>query len=632
MTVETRADGLITPENMMYVNIKPADLTTSSADLYKTGQNIILRGGDVVHEWNGLGAYYESPDASTLLSSMSPVSVTTSSVGRKLMSMSGYIDTFAEAVVSPVKKLKELQGEAETFVKSIEDGIMVEYYDPDHPLQDNIPYVGYLLVSEDKWLPAVIPWNKHVPSVERNNELLDLVAEQVVLIDEARVQCVNDIRALNENVCVAEELPLTKEQLNAEDADVSWGHSGYGDQTCVESYGQGAINEFTEGVDGFAHLLTIDPYEDFAHGFGHWDLFREAWSNLGQTLGAIGFSLPTLITQKIGKENVWPWLADASTWTEEKLLALAGGVVGTEEEWENNPSRASGALTVGILSILLSKGGGGGAKAASAASRVGSIVEKAAGLLKKTEHMGADGLKTGAIKSSTVIAELAESLKKSLAGGGKNADLNLSKTIDELEAQLDDSKTVLTDRRPHIDPPAGKHETALRESGEFSTVPAPDPVPVADVARAIDDQPTIGSHEGGPGEWELQKRNANGMADQEYATGVRQDGTGHIPEYVVPHKGTDVEFDSFKKAGHPPVEVFQEVKGDYDILHSKFKNVDDQISKWVEQGKRQAEAIHGRGAEHQWIFTRNPELAQRVAQRFEDADLDIDVLYVPKVD
>jgi hypothetical protein len=631
MTVDTRPDGLITPENIIYVNIKSTDLTTASADLYKTGQDIILRGGDVVHEWSGLEAYYESPDAATLLSSMSPVSVTTSSVGRTLMSMSGYIDTFAEAVSGPVKRLKDLQTEAETFVKSTEDGFLVDYWDEDHPLQDDMPYVGWMFASHDDWLPAVIPWDKHHPSMARNTELLEAVNKEIVLIDEARVECVNSIRALNENVCIVEEVPITEDQLNEMDADVSWGHTGYGDQSCVEAFSQSAIDTFIEGIDGAGALMAIDPYgEDPSEVFFQGDLFRDAWSNLGQTLGAIGFSVPTLITQKIGKENVWPWLADASTWTEEKLTALAYGFVGTEDEWEDNPARASGALAMGLASILLTKGGGG-AKAASTASRVASVVEKASALLKRTEHLGDDGIKSGAVKSSTVISELAESLEKSLVGGAKDADLNLSKTIDDLNTKLDDSTSVLTDRRPDIDPPEGKHERTLRESGEFSTVPAPDPVPVTDVARAIDDQPMIGSHEGGPGEWELQKRNANGMADQEFATGVRQDGTGHIPEYVVPHKGHDVEFDSFRKAGDPPVEVFQEVKGDYDILHSTFKNVNVQIDKWVEQATRQAEAIRGRGAEHQWIFTRNPELAQQVAQRFEDAGLDVDVLYVPKV-
>jgi hypothetical protein len=415
------------------------------------------------------------------------------------------------------------------------------------------------------------------------------------------------------------------------DADVSWGHTGYGDQSCVEAFSQSAIDTFIEGIDGAGALMAIDPYgEDPSEVFFQGDLFRDAWSNLGQTLGAIGFSVPTLITQKIGKENVWPWLADASTWTEEKLTALAYGFVGTEDEWEDNPARASGALAMGLASILATKGGGG-AKAASTASRVASVVEKASALLKRTEHLGDDGITSGAVKSSTVISELAESLEKSLVGGAKDADLNLGKTIDDLNTKLDDSTSVLTDRRPGIDPPEGKNERAIRESGEYRTVPSPDPTPVADVARAIHDQPSIGSHEGGPGEWKLTGRNAHGMEDQEFATGVRHDGSGRVPEYFVDLKGKDVEFDGFQKRGDPPVEVYQEVKGDYDFAHSKFTSVKAQINSWVAQATRQAEAIHGRGAEHQWIFTRNPELAQQVAQRFEDAGLDVDVLYVPKV-
>ena len=94
-----------------------------------------------------------------------------------------------------------------------------------------------------------------------------------------------------------------------------------------------------------------------------------------------------------------------------------------------------------------------------------------------------------------------------------------------------------------------------------------------------------------------------------------------------------VDFDGFLRRGDPPVEVYQEVKGDYSFI-DKFKNPEPmwskQLQKFVDQAERQRTAI-GPDAELEWIFTRNPELVELVEDLFADQGIDVTVRYVPYV-
>ncbi|GAA4669440.1 WXG100-like domain-containing protein [Frondihabitans cladoniiphilus] len=158
--------------------------------------------------------------------------------------------------------------------------------------------------------------------------------------------------------------------------------------------------------------------------------------------------------------------------------------------------------------------------------------------------------------------------------------------------------------------------------------------PRADVARSLDDPPVLGSSEGGPGVWKHVSRSPRGRPDQIHATGVELTPDGETMEYVIsggPGR-RDVEIDGFHWRGDPPLSVYQEVKGNYDILYMPFKPADAvelEIGQWVEQAQRQARVIP-EGSIKEWILTRNPELIEPLQDAFEEAGLgDIRVLYVP---
>lgn len=177
--------------------------------------------------------------------------------------------------------------------------------------------------------------------------------------------------------------------------------------------------------------------------------------------------------------------------------------------------------------------------------------------------------------------------------------------------------------------------------------PTPDPVPSiidqtlgepALPGRHPDLQPTIGDTDGGPGIWqEPGGRNDKGVADQIFGTGITATGPqGYLLEYMINYVKANgspgrVEFDGHLWRGHPPTEVFQEVKGNYDLLYRgvydgrylRDQAVPTAVEDWVEGTiVTQLQAIEAAapGARLEWIFTHNEDLARLV----EDA------LYEPR--
>ncbi|HZA03282.1 MAG TPA: hypothetical protein VE617_01860 [Propionibacteriaceae bacterium] len=170
--------------------------------------------------------------------------------------------------------------------------------------------------------------------------------------------------------------------------------------------------------------------------------------------------------------------------------------------------------------------------------------------------------------------------------------------------------------------------------GDADGPPATEPVaPRSESARPTElGQPVIGATDDGPGTWTEMNRSGRGMPDQEFATGIDRLPNGHPVEYIVPRPGaTAVEFDGYYRHGHPPVEVYQEVKGDYSVIE-RFQGeqgVQRQLDKWVRDAARQRTAIDD-GATLEWIFTRNEDLAIRLQDLLDDAGIDVNVRYVPR--
>lgn len=366
--------GLIQPDAIPFVDTDPPLLASAGFGLSSAGRSIGAAGPAVVADWSTLAASYEAPEAPQLLGVLDPVEQTTRDVGLTLIRAGDLIQEFAENIAAPRRRLRQLRDEAEAFVASTREGFTVDIHDRDHPAWE-AGIFSYMVTDFVDMEPAVVPWNKHQPSIERNSELLSEVNAQVALVDQARVECVNGLRALSDvRRCSVEEIAVSAEQLDDEGVDLPWGTQTLGDRSCYESFGDGIAMSFIGGLNGIGALMAIDATsETFEESLFQWELASEAWSGLAQSLGAVIYSSATQepLRRAIGINPEWSKQADdwALGWREQ----VSEGVIGSPEEWETNPSRAAGALSLEIGSAVTGGMGASVLKHADVASFIGRL-------------------------------------------------------------------------------------------------------------------------------------------------------------------------------------------------------------------------------------------------------------------
>ncbi|MFK0009869.1 hypothetical protein ACIQTZ_22730, partial [Paenarthrobacter sp. NPDC090520] len=169
--------------------------------------------------------------------------------------------------------------------------------------------------------------------------------------------------------------------------------------------------------------------------------------------------------------------------------------------------------------------------------------------------------------------------------------------------------------------------------------------------RHPDLQPTIGDTDGGPGVWaEPLARNSQGVPDQTFATGVTATGPrGNLLEYVTDYitatgEKKSIAFDGHLWRGRPPIEIFQEIKGNYDLVYRGLfegfhgKNASKEaVDFWLDKVHQQLEALEAKvpGSKLEWVFTHNRELAEMldkaVRKSMEDSNYSVSIVikYVP---
>ncbi|BCW62164.1 restriction endonuclease fold toxin 5 domain-containing protein [Arthrobacter sp. StoSoilB22] len=313
------------------------------------------------------------------------------------------------------------------------------------------------------------------------------------------------------------------------------------------------------------------------------------------------------------------------------------------DEWGTNPGYAIGATTFDVGSMFIG-GTGLGIKGASLGGKLGAetaALTKAATLSKGTTSI------TGATRSvlgeatAAVAAKLTQA-RTAIWDHGIGTALNkLDTGLAKLNQTLNGPQPAYAGA-PHQLPTPVPETAWLAKVDETSAAgakakPAPEPFPrivdqtLGDPAlpgRHPDLQPAIGDTDGGPGSWqEPGGRNDKGVPDQIFGTGVTATGPkGYLLEYFIDYVKADgsvgkVEFDGHLWRGHPPAEVYQEIKGNYDLLfrgvydgrYLRSEAVPTAIREWVQDRvAKQIEALEAKapGAHLEWIFTQNEDLAK----------------------
>ena len=421
--------SLIVPGAIPGVTIDPAAISTSAATFRSTATAIAEKGAGVVTSWSGLSGVYAAPEAEQLFVAMDPVGTSTQTLGDTFGQVATLLDDLATAVAAPVARLKELVTEAEAFTAEVSGGVTYS----------TESYNSYISSGPDE---TTVEWYDHIPSRNRNDELLGEVNAEVAKIDAARAECENGINALRTDpMCFPEQVGLSAEQLDSM-KDLPYGAPGDPHKTCSESMGTGLGMFIAEAAYGAGALVGWD----IQGGTGVTKEFGlKAWGGLLQGLGAIAITSPATIALAYAPPGTVPAAAQpAVDWYRTTIEGVTQGIVGTPEMYDEDPVAAGTYATLGVASFFVPVGGAavGGTKAATGLARLGGAAERAA-LRAPEGSLSRIGL-THAGHALNAMSETTRLLTGGHGEAGRGPDAAPSR-FDEQLTRLDDVVGVRAD-------------------------------------------------------------------------------------------------------------------------------------------------------------------------------------------
>ncbi|VXB94320.1 TNT domain-containing protein [Frigoribacterium sp. 9N] len=421
--------SLIVPGAIPGVTIDPAAISTSAATFRSTATAIAEKGAGVVTSWSGLSGVYAAPEAEQLFVAMDPVGTSTQTLGDTFGQVATLLDDLATAVAAPVARLKELVTEAEAFTAEVSGGVTYS----------TESYNSYISSGPDE---TTVEWYDHIPSRNRNDELLGEVNAEVAKIDAARAECENGINALRTDpMCFPEQVGLSAEQLDSM-KDLPYGAPGDPHKTCSESMGTGLGMFIAEAAYGAGALVGWD----IQGGTGVTKEFGlKAWGGLLQGLGAIAITSPATIALAYAPPGTVPAAAQpAVDWYRTTIEGVTQGIVGTPEMYDEDPVAAGTYATLGVASFFVPVGGAavGGTKAATGLARLGGAAERAA-LRAPEGSLSRIGL-THAGHALNAMSETTRLLTGGHGSAGRGPDAAPSR-FDEQLTRLDDVVGVRAD-------------------------------------------------------------------------------------------------------------------------------------------------------------------------------------------
>ncbi|WP_285062074.1 DNA/RNA non-specific endonuclease [Frigoribacterium sp. ME-P-080] len=433
--------SLIAPSEFYGLDIVPESIASAAAGYKTTSTAVTTNAEAVMTDWSGLSASYTAPEGPQLFASMDPVRTDAEAVAGKLSTVADLLETLAESVTAPVARIKELVTEANAFRASVAGGVTLDFYDPDNPLfqASQMSGGGVPIVPEGQG-ETTIPWNEHTPSVERNNELQSQYNAEIAKIDAARVEFENGVNALRDDLCVAPQTAVTGEQLDLAE-DNPWGAQGKGERSCQESVGDGLVEFGTSFVEGTVSLVGFDA----ANGWKHdWSFAGEAWTGMLTGLGALAITVAFPVAPALANlpdSAVPESLRGLRDNYKQTMDGMVGGIVGTPEQWEEDPVAAGTFAVANVASFFIPGAGqvGAGLKVGSGAARAATLTGRLAEVAEDASH-----LPKGLSRVEDLVAEFGEH-----AGGlSKLDDLDgLTDTMAALERMTDVEFSGLTGAR-----------------------------------------------------------------------------------------------------------------------------------------------------------------------------------------
>jgi hypothetical protein len=383
-------------------DLDPDTIETAANQIRTIGADIATNGGTVLTSWQGISAHYVAPESETLFGVMDPVKTLAEGVGADISAARNALTTFAEEV-RPIKaELDRIRAEAVSFVASIQGGVDVEV--PIYAGRGG--YAGTR--TENK------AWHEDQDTVDKNNELINRVSDQMVLLWAAERACANAIYDIigyphieaatdaNPNGYGVEEIP--------DEAETPWGTPVEKSEDCGEKV-VGAVKGFVwDGVIVGGIWGTVTGLGSLVLGYnpatGEWfqgDVYAAGWSNMGML--AVG--LVTASPGGAALSFVPGPVGDFVRGGQEALLNAGKGII-AYDQWEEDPAAAAGTAVFNVATIVIPAGAAisgvkAGAGTTAAAIRNAAIVVDFVDPAALAVRTGVSGLRIAAPAISDLL-------------------------------------------------------------------------------------------------------------------------------------------------------------------------------------------------------------------------------------
>lgn len=371
---------LIDPQNIPQFTGDLEQLVTDHMLL--TGEALVFRqsGSDVHTRFQGLSACYTAPEAEQLFATTAPVAAKADEFADDLEKVAVALSSYETEIQPLVAKLKSLKRRAETFRHQIAGDD--DWREDDDNVQLNNDLVHDVNATTTAFWQAEITCHNKITALVGGSTLILEDGAEKRLMERGTSTYGFTADLLNQS----EELPWGK-TVEKERHGLDWlGHQ-------VWEFGKGFVVDGVWGtIRGLGTLVGVDG----------WDAAGEAWKGLGKlATGVLITAVPVVgVAYWMMPEDKLPsYLRDSRNAVKETGKALVAW-----DQWGENPTRASGAVTFNVLTTVFTGGAGAAAKSGAVARTVGAL-GKTARLVDPMTYLG-KAATFGTVKVADLFAGL----------------------------------------------------------------------------------------------------------------------------------------------------------------------------------------------------------------------------------
>ncbi|MEO5534191.1 MAG: ADP-ribosyltransferase [Pseudolysinimonas sp.] len=426
-----RYDGLIIPDLIPGDDLHPNSLDDVAQTLRTAGGDAVTHADTASTIWAGMPAVLESPQGAVIYSALGSPDTELRTLSGKFDRVANALETFASAVRPLIKTFAAIKVDAIKLTDEIGyDGLVwvspqeTKAYEWDSKatvggsraavrtateVVDYLHSLGESAHVRGRGVVMLAPWTESSEHIDRNNGLMDRVADAYTKLQNAEADCANAINR-ERNLCVADVEKIEAWQLKQSGdntAVLPWGHRVDENRNCGESAWWGVGNVGKETLEGLGTLIGLDSLT----GKWSWETAGKGWLGVATGLGSLVLmTIPP--AQILGQLGV-PVFKEALNNTTEMGKGLLAWDV-----WAKNPAEAGGRVAANLLTFLIPgpgeiagaiKGITGAAHVAEVASDAARLseaagvgVSKADGLVTKLEGLSGDVVGTG-VKIEEVV-------------------------------------------------------------------------------------------------------------------------------------------------------------------------------------------------------------------------------------